>query len=148
MDARWQWQQVDTEVAEHEDRDVRHEDHEDDHERCDRRQPADQQRRSRTEQRERDDRLDRERRAPRPHRPRDDRTHSDHRGEVERVRAEHDAEADIAFAAEDRRDRGRELRTVGGDRRQDPEQRLGEAEPDTDTVEPIGEHRGRDQRHA
>ena len=110
--------------------------------------PPTSKRRRRAEQRECDDRLDRERRAPGPHGPRDDRAHSDHRGEVERVRAEHDAEADIALAAEDRRDRGRELRTVGGDRREDPEQRLGEAEPHTDTVEPVGEHRGRDQRHA
>ena len=60
VDARWQRQQVDSQVAEHEDRDVRDEDDEDDHERRDRAAATDQQRRGRAEQRQCDDRLDRE----------------------------------------------------------------------------------------
>jgi hypothetical protein len=79
--------------------------------------------------------------------PRDQRADSDHCGEVEQVRAEHDAEADITLTTHDRGDRRGELRTIRSKRRQDTNQRFRETELSPEPIEPCRERRGRAERH-
>jgi hypothetical protein len=74
------------------------------------------------------------------------RAQPDHRREVERVRSDDDPEPDPLGAAGDRNDGRAQLRCVGGERRQQPEQRLREAEPVADPVEPARERRRREER--
>src|ERR671934_2474106 len=66
--------------------------------------------------------------------------------DVEHVRADDDADTRIVVPGHDRRDCGRDLRSVGAERRHDPEQRLGEAEPLADPVELPRQHQARRDR--
>jgi hypothetical protein len=68
-----------------------------------------------------------------------DRTESDHRSEVEHVRSEHDAEAHRRRLLHDRHERRGELRAVGRERREQPDQRLGQPKGDAKAVERAGE---------
>jgi len=90
--------------------------------------------------------LERQRLARQPHPSGDQRAQPDHRGEVEAVRADEHADPYV-MGALDQRDQGRgDLRPVCGHRRQQPDQRLGEAEPHAEPVEPAGEQPRRTER--
>ena len=69
---------------------------------------------------------------------------ADHRGEVEGVRSDEHADADVVGALGQGEQRRGDLRAVGGERRQQADQRLGEPEPDAEPIEPAREARGRD----
>ena len=97
------------------------------------------------EQPEPDERLELERLVPRADAARDDGADAEHRREVEGVRADDDPDRDGVLVLEERRDRGRDLRRVGGERGEQAEQRLGQAEPQPDAVEPPREHGRRDE---
>jgi hypothetical protein len=78
---------------------------------------------------------------------RDDGAQAEHRSEVEGVRSHDDPDRDGVLALHERRDRGGDLRRVGGQRGEEAEQRLGQAEAQADVVEPLREQRRRGQHH-
>ena len=95
---------------------------------------------------ERDGSFDRQLPAADRHGPGQHRREADHRGEVEDVGAEDDSEADVLLAARQRDDCRRELWRIGGECGEEPDHRLGQAEPRADVVEPVGEEARRRQR--
>ena len=95
---------------------------------------------------ESDNALDRKRLTADPDRAAEQRAEADHRREVEDVRAEDHTDADAVLSLGERRDRRGGLGRVGCERGQQAEQRLRQAEPQADAVEPAREERGRGQR--
>ena len=84
---------------------------------------------------------------PHPHASGDEGAEAEHRREVERVRADHDTDCDGVLVLDERRDRRRDLGRIGRERREQAEERLRQAEPQSDAVEALRELRGREQHH-
>ena len=95
------------------------------------------------EEPETDERLELERLVLRPHPGRDDRAEANHCGDVEGVGADHDPDRHCPLVLDERRDGRGQLRRVGREGGEQPEQRLRHAEPQANVVEPAREHRGR-----
>ena len=79
--------------------------------------------------------------------PRDDGGEAEQCGEVEHVRADHHAGADVRIVAGERGHRGGDLRRVGSQRGEHPEQRLGEPDPRPDALDRGDEHPARAEAH-
>src|SRR5689334_18494558 len=77
----------------------------------------------------------------------DQRGDSEQRRQVEDIRADDDPHAGVLVARDDRRHGRRNLRCVGTERSDDPEQRFGEAETLADAIELAGEHHARRDGH-
>ena len=77
---------------------------------------------------------------------RDESAKSEQRRQVEDVRTEHDADADIVLALDERGDGAGDLGRVGRQRRGETEDRLSEMEPRADTLDARDQHRTRRHR--
>ena len=87
--------------------------------------------------------LDRQRPPGQVDRAGQHRAGTDHRGEIEDIRAEDHAHAHPLLARRECDQGGGELRAIGGQCREQTDEWLGEPDPRPDVVEPVGEQRGR-----
>ena len=77
--------------------------------------------------------------------PGDDRAEAEQRGEVENVRAEHHADAELVLTSGKRGDGGRNLRRVCSQRCHDPEQTFRELQAGPDFLQDAGQDIARDR---